>query len=45
MKEKGQNQTSIVMKITIPGADLREIKEREEGRRRKEKKKKKNKIK
>jgi len=27
-KEKGQNQTSKVMKITIPGADLREIRER-----------------
>ena len=30
MKEKRQNQTLIVMKTTIPGADLRKIKEREE---------------
>ena len=30
MKEKRQNQTSKGMKITIPGADLRKIKEREE---------------
>ena len=30
MKEKRQNQTSIVMKTTIPGADLRKIREEEE---------------
>ena len=30
MKEKGQNQTLIVMKTTIPGADLRKIREEEE---------------
>ena len=30
MKEKRQNQTLIVMKTTIPGADLRKIREEEE---------------
>ena len=48
MKEKRQNRTSIVMKTTIPGADLRKIKEREEEKKEEKnrwKKKKKNKIK
>ena len=48
MKEKRQNQTLIVMKTTIPGADLRKIREEEEkkeekNRWKKKKKKKKNK--
>ena len=44
MKEKRQNQTSIVMKTTIPGADLRKIREEEEKKEEKNRLKKEKKI-
>ena len=45
MKEKRQNQTLIVMKTTIPGADLRKIREEEEKKEEKNRWKKKKKKK